>query len=539
MRSIVRWLLAKGGLYLFLVLALALAPLVLGAIGGGRLGDELMSPRAISLAFQQQKGEAVATFRLRRAEIDGYSAARIKERLGHVQTQWAAVNDQLELRPGWLASVRPSLILERKRLELRRTGLEGEIRLLEGAAHRESVRAALHGVMAPTPAAIAVGTQRCEAANAEVRRFNDRHALDRSVRNVLAAEARQLTETARMQCAKARSLVDARRSALARVATLRARLTAAQGAYVEAGAEAEAAILRARIDLSGTLRSILLRAAVLLASIIAAPYLIRLVLYYVFAPLAERRPAVRLPWPRETMLAPQALPQASATSAAIRLAAGEKLLVRQGFLQSTSSAGAKATQLLLDWRHPLSSLASGLAFLTRIEGEGETTTVSAVRDPFAEVAVLHLPPDAAYVLQPRALAAVVQPLGQPLRITTHWRLGSLHAWLTLQLRYLMFHGPAQLIVKGGRGVRVERAEQGRVFGQDQLVGFSPDLAYSVTRTETFWPYFLGLQPLLKDRVEAGTGLLIVEEAPLVGDGRTHPRRGLEGAADVLLKAVGL
>ena len=93
-------------------------------------------------------------------------------------------------------------------------------------------------------------------------------------------------------------------------------------------------------------------------------------------------------------------------------------------------------------------------------------------------------------------------------------------------------------MKGGRGIRVERAESGRLFGQDQLVGFSPDLAYTVARTETFWPYFLGREALFKDRVDAGGGVLIVEEAPM-GSGRGGPRRGLEGALDVALKAVGL
>jgi hypothetical protein len=162
-----------------------------------------------------------------------------------------------------------------------------------------------------------------------------------------------------------------------------------------------------------------------------------------------------------------------------------------------------------------------------------------VNDAFAEVSVLELAEGAACVLQPRALVAVVQRVGRPVRITSHWRLGSLHAWLTLQLRYLMFHGPARLVIKGGRGVRVERAERGRVFGQDQLIGFSAELAYSVTRNETFWPYFVGREPLLRDKVEAGDGILVIEEAPIAGRDRASPRRGLEGAADVLLKAVGL
>jgi len=142
------------------------------------------------------------------------------------------------------------------------------------------------------------------------------------------------------------------------------------------------------------------------------------------------------------------------------------------------------------------------------------------------------------VLQPRAIAAVAQPIDRPLTVRTHWRLFSLNAWLTMQLRYVVFHGPARLVVKGGRGVRVERAARGRVFGQAQLVGFSADLAYSVTRTETFWPYLLGREQLLKDKVEAGEGVLVVEEAPMAGR-RGEVRHGIEGLIDAGMKVLGM
>ncbi len=211
----------------------------------------------------------------------------------------------------------------------------------------------------------------------------------------------------------------------------------------------------------------------------------------------------------------------------------------QGFLQSTSDVGPKSTRWLLDMHHPFTSIAAGLTFLVRIRGEGEQTTISATHDPFAEVTVLALPAGASCVLQPRALAAVAQPIEHPLRMTSHWRLLSLNAWLTLQLRFLVFHGPARLVLKGGRGIRIERAEQGRIFGQDQVVGFSTDLGYAVTRSETFWPYFLGREPLLKDRVTAGGGVLILEEAPMAARRSGRTPRGIEGAIDAAMKVFGL
>ena len=178
-----------------------------------------------------------------------------------------------------------------------------------------------------------------------------------------------------------------------------------------------------------------------------------------------------------------------------------------------------------------------MRFLTAIRGDGERVTVSAVRDPFAELAVLSVPAGSACVLRPSALAAVVQQQDAPLRIVAHWRLLSLPAWLTWQWRYLAFHGPARLVVKGGRGVRIEPAERGRIVGEGQILGFSTDLAYAVIRSETFWPYFFGREALLKDKVAAGGGVLLIEEAPLAG--RSGLRRGFEGFVDALLKVGGV
>jgi hypothetical protein len=289
---------------------------------------------------------------------------------------------------------------------------------------------------------------------------------------------------------------------------------------------------------SRNMNSILIHAAGLLILSMATPYLIRVLFYYVFAPVAERRRRVRLNVPGSTGASiPSAAP--SSTSVQVRLGADEQLLVRQGFLQTTSVGGAKRTVALLDWRHPVASWLTGLVALTSIRGENQYTTVSAIEDPFAEVTELTIPAGCAIVLHPRALVAVVQPVGRRMRITAHWRLLSLHAWLTLQLRYFVFHGPVRLVIRGGRGVRVERAERGRVFGSNQLVGFSADLAYSVTRTETFFPYFWGRESLLKDQVDEGAGVLIVEEAPLSLRGRGEVSHKLEGVFDAALKADGM
>ena len=138
-------------------------------------------------------------------------------------------------------------------------------------------------------------------------------------------------------------------------------------------------------------------AAGLIALGIVSNYLIRVFCYFVLAPAVMRGRAIRLPVPAG---ASAHIPPAdrSTTSVGVRLGAGEELLVRQDFLQTTSSAGSKGTQWFLNWRIPVTSMATGLWFLTRIRGEDEVTTVSAVKDPFAEVTVLALPEGASCVL---------------------------------------------------------------------------------------------------------------------------------------------
>lgn len=298
-------------------------------------------------------------------------------------------------------------------------------------------------------------------------------------------------------------------------------------------AESELYEFSERHQLAQTVRNALL----ILLGIIATPFLIRTLFYHVLAPLAARRPSIRIAIPGLSA-APDPIAEPSRVSIPIRLEHGEEVLIRQDYLQTSAVEGEKATRWLLDYRHPLSSLASGLSFLTRIRGKG-TSTVSAVRDPFAELTEIALPENSACVIHPRALVAVVQPIGRTMRITSHWRLFNLNAWLTMQLRFFVFHGPGRVVVKGGRGVRVERAEKGRIFGQDQLVGFSADLSYSVTRTETFAPYLFGREQLLKDKVQDSGGILIIEEAPLAGRSGSEVRRGLEGAFDAGMKAFGL
>lgn len=315
-----------------------------------------------------------------------------------------------------------------------------------------------------------------------------------------------------------------------------------EAAEAQLAAQEQRAAEDPRSVLFGTIRKSLPLALAVLAGILLMPFLIRAFFYFVLAPLASRLPPIRiLPNERAPPIAPS---PPSSVSVAIDVAPGQELLVQPGFLQSSSQPARKETKWFLNPRLPFASIASGMFALTRVRPEGDTLThvvVSSQDDPLGEVGAIELPEGAAMVIQPRSLAAIVKPEGVPVAITRHWRLGSLHAWLTLQLRYLVFHGPCRLILKGCRGVRAEepRPAQPRLINQAATLGFSANLDYKTVRCETFVPYLRGREELFNDLFAGGPGRYVYEEMPAKGGGRGMSGRGLEGFTDAVLKAFGI
>ena len=167
--------------------------------------------------------------------------------------------------------------------------------------------------------------------------------------------------------------------------------------------------------------------------------------------------------------------------------------------------------------------------------------VSSQRDPFGEVGVVAIPTGAAMVVQPRSLAGLIKPAGVPVQITRHWRLGSLHAWLTLQLRYLVFHGPCRLVLKGCRGVCAEEPQAGqpRLINQSATLGFSANLDYRTTRCETFIAYLRGKKGAVHVSSPAVPGGLSTSRCLQPIAAGASRVAALEGFADAVLKAFGI
>ncbi|KQV46379.1 hypothetical protein [Massilia sp. Root335] len=278
------------------------------------------------------------------------------------------------------------------------------------------------------------------------------------------------------------------------------------------------------------------------------PAAIRTLFYFVLAPLAARRPPIVIgPVDRRTPASPSLAQLScngssliSAISQKAMLAPGQELLIRPEYCQSQPLGAIVSTKVLFDWHRWLTSIAAHLWMLKRLRTtQTAAVVVSPTADALDEVALLEIGPGDAFVLQPRALVDIVYRTGERPRIRSHWRLGTLHAWLTLQLRYLSFEGPATLIVKGCRGVRLENASTGRTISQHATLGFSRNTTYATVRTEPFIPYLMGRQPLLQDRFTGQDACYLYEEVPRNARPGQPGHNPLEVLLDAGLKAFGI
>ena len=300
--------------------------------------------------------------------------------------------------------------------------------------------------------------------------------------------------------------------------------------------------------LSGPVQEVILTAFLVLLGIVITPVAVKIVFYFVLAPLASRLPPICLLPNTSGYIEGLGVngqygggaTKISAVSQEVRVDANHELIIHPEYLQSSSVSGWKETKWLLSNAYPMSSLASGMVALTCIRTEQiESVTVSATKDPLSEIGVLAIPRGSAIVLQPRNLVGVLQPVKSSFRMIRLWRFSSLHAWLTLQLGYFVFHGPVDLIVKGCRGVRVEPSGTGRRVNQAATIGFSANVKYSTFRCETFASYLFGKQELLNDSFAGDAGFYIYEEMPNHDQRAGIAGRGLEGFTDSVLKIFGI
>ena len=278
------------------------------------------------------------------------------------------------------------------------------------------------------------------------------------------------------------------------------------------------------------------------------PVAIRTLFYFVLAPHAARRPPIVI-CTKQGSGATFTFPNQrsaregsfiSAISQTMTLPPDHEMLIRPDHCQSQPAGVSAKTKLLFDWNHWFTSIAAHLWMLKRLRTtQPADIVVSSTTDALDEVALLKLAPGEAVVLQPRGLVGMMYKTGQRPKIRSHWRLGTLHAWLTFQLRYLAFEGPVTLILKGCRGVRLESASTGRTISQDATLGFSANAVYATVRADPFVPYLRGRQSLFQDKFTGQNAYYLYEEVPRNArpDGRKH--NPLEVLLDASLKAFGI
>lgn len=294
------------------------------------------------------------------------------------------------------------------------------------------------------------------------------------------------------------------------------------------------------------------RASMILLSIMLTPLAVKAFFYYIIAPIASRlSPICMLPNVSGIIAAginnepPESIVgEFSAPSLTVSLNKNEELFVHQGCIQQMPSGGEVDTEFVLNWKYPLMSIAAGMYSLTRIRESDQFCKIGA--NPVGKmyihkkVGLISIPAGSAIIFQPHYLVGVIQQQDLPVKITSHWRLGILNAWMTLQLRYLAFHGPVKLIIEGCNGVNVECADKISSINQASTIGFSANLNYSTSRSKPFVPYLMGRQELFNDNFAGASSYYIYEQTPYCGKkGNILTGRGIDGITDSVLKVFGI
>lgn len=270
----------------------------------------------------------------------------------------------------------------------------------------------------------------------------------------------------------------------------------------------------------------------ILVAALLLPVLYKLFAFLVIAPLAARAPPVRILGATNPLLMENSHPYVD-----VPLNGDTELFVRSGVQSAASNISGRDVPVL-EWRMLLTCVAAGLTNLQRLRSNGmDHVRLVAHHDQLAEVAIVSIPVGGAAVLQPRALVGVLKNRADRLHIKRAWRLGYLTSWLSFQLRYVIFHGPCCLIIRGRRGVAAEDAARGRMINRRLTLGFDAGLEYGVARSPTFLPYLRGEESLFNDRF-SGRGSYLYEQYSATAKGRLWGR-GLKGLRDAVLSAFGI
>ncbi len=263
-------------------------------------------------------------------------------------------------------------------------------------------------------------------------------------------------------------------------------------------------------------------------ALVLAPITWASILYFIVSPMAMmNRPLGFSSTPTEPMSL-----TVSGSKFDVVVHPGESLYTRNGLVTRRMVTNRLRMKTRV-WRlnRPGISFVAGLFPCTIATNDTEkphSLTLSP-SDPDLEIAELSLEEGSSIVLHPHNIVAIKGP------ITVHvkWRIFSLNAWLTCQIRYLIFSGPGSLYLSAPRGIsEIEIGDATQAVEQHLVVGFDAGLQFSVRRTETFVPYLFGKVALFEDSF-SGNGMVLLQNA-----GATSKKNSIEAVFTWVFTIVG-
>lgn len=269
--------------------------------------------------------------------------------------------------------------------------------------------------------------------------------------------------------------------------------------------------------------------------VLLLPWLTRFVWYFLLAPLATRALPVRLLPAGDSDQQVQFTCSAAVKRLSLTIPPQASLFARAACVKEYAAGAGKRTEFMWNWSAPLISYAAGLWELTRVDGGPAGCEVSlwSGDDADRQLVLVDLVNHPGLVFRPRHLVGLIHQPGT-LRLRRRWRLLSLHAWCTLQLRYILLEGTGQVVLWALGGVEAASPVDGdRCVTQSAVAGFDGRLQYSVRRNETFWPYLRGREPLFDDCFAGDASYLVA-----VAGGQGERNVGLDGWLDRMLGVVG-
>ena len=270
------------------------------------------------------------------------------------------------------------------------------------------------------------------------------------------------------------------------------------------------------------------------------PIILKLISFYVLAPRAASQKPLCLD-PAAGGLERIAAP--TAVSISIDLDTQSELVLHPQYLQTTPDDCSTDPRMILNRKCIRACLHAGLYGLTQVRTSGEAAvSISSGRESLIELAIIDVPAGSAFSVIPLHLVGVVQNLDAPVRLTRERRFGSIQAWLRLRWRYLVLHGPAQVVIKGCRGIRVKDSRGGRKLDDATIIGFSANLHLSTSRAGDPLAYLTGKKALLRAHFSGVPGIFAYEEIPDPSKmrGFVSSMTGMsESLVELVLKLAGL